>query len=181
MTTRSTALRKSIMRFVLVLLGGTIGAILFAAWDHFVWDSGSEFIVVIYQAITGRTLEAGQYPWIAWIAHAAVGTFLAAVFIYGQVYRFLPGPMWLRGVLYAGIFWVICAVAGLPLVPLFLQVSGASVGPTSMADMLAMVSLATFIDVFIANMLYGAAMGAIAGYGIQDARGNLSADMEPVP
>lgn len=177
MTTRSTALRNGAMRFLLVLLGGTIGAVLFAAWDHFVWDSGSEFLLVIYQAITGRALEPGQYPWVAWIAHAAVGTFLAAVFIYGQVYRFLPGPMWLRGMLYAGIFWIICAVAGLPLVPLFLQISGAEVGPSSMADMLAMVSLNTFIDVFIANMIYGAAMGAIAGFGLQDERGSLRADV----
>ncbi|QLQ05204.1 MAG: hypothetical protein HZY76_03200 [Anaerolineae bacterium] len=103
MTTRSTAFRHG-ATLLLVLLGGTVGAILFAAWDHYVWDSGPEFLVVIYQAITGHALAAGQYPWVAWIAHAAVGTFLAAVFIYGQAYRFLPGPMWLRGMLYAGIF-----------------------------------------------------------------------------
>ncbi len=93
--------------------------------------------------------------------HFAVGLAFALVYVYGDVYRFLPGSPWQRGVLFALVIWVVHTVGMMPAVGLVIDRMMKLGLVPSVSYFVVRVGLIALVESLAAHTVYGALMGAI--------------------
>lgn len=94
--------------------------------------------------------------------HFAVGLALALLYVYGEVYRFLPGRPWLRGVLYAFVIWVVHTVGMMPAVGLMANRMVEMGQVPSISYFVVRVGLIALVESLVAHLVYGALLGGIS-------------------
>lgn len=94
------------------------------------------------------TMAGAKTPIIGWIGHFAIGTIFWGIG-FAIVGRYLPGPYWARGVIFAVAAWLMMMVVVMPMAGA--RLFGLGLG--------AMVPLATLI----LHVIYGLVLGIVYG------------------
>ena len=129
------------------IAGGFVGTILLTLMMRFVAP-----------VMTGETIDmpgklgnmTGMGPVAGMIMHFLVGSVIFGLVYAFVLFRFLPGAPWLKGVLSGVIFWLGLQVVMMPMI-------GGGFFSSQMGGVKIVVAA------LIAHLVYGAALGGIAG------------------
>lgn len=88
-------------------------------------------------------------PAVGWLMHFSIGTVLLGV-AFAVLHDRLPGPSWLRGLIFAIGAWLVATVAAVLLI--YTRLFAISFDASTM------------IPALVIHMLYGASLGAIYGW-----------------
>jgi len=129
------------------IAGGLVGTILLTLMMRFV----APMMTGQKMDVPGKLGEmTGLGPIVGMIMHFLVGSVVFGLIYAFVLFRFLPGAPWLKGVLSGLIFWLGLEVVMMPMI-------GGGFFSSQMGGMKIVVAA------LIAHLVYGAALGSIAG------------------
>ncbi|MCC7353075.1 MAG: hypothetical protein IT330_04895 [Anaerolineae bacterium] len=148
--------------FIQTVAAGVLGALGFLLWDAFAPVIGLPRLDL--PALLG-TIFAGDVATLSSLGvlmHLGVGVGLGLFYVYGDVEEFLPGPSWLRGMIYGAGVWVVTMVAVMPLIPYADRVLGQGQAPT-MGFFMLTVGVWAPVQALVTHLIFGAVLGLVAG------------------
>ena len=129
------------------ILGGFVGTVLLTLMTQFVAPmmTGQKMDIA---ARLGDMTGMGRV--VGMMIHLFTGSVVFALIYVFVLFRFLPGAPWIRGVICGVIFWVGLEIAMMPMI-------GAGFFSSQIGG------LKVVVAALIAHLVYGAALGGIAG------------------
>ena len=129
------------------IIGGVVGTILLT----FMMYVGAPVMIGQKLDMAARLSSAMGGGWLlGMLAHVGNGIVIFPLVYVFVVSRFLPGPPWLRGIVWGVILWLTLQVVMMPILGGGFFSSAAGGGKVAMAAL-------------IGHLVYGVALGAIAG------------------
>jgi len=129
------------------ILGGFVGTVLLTLMTQFVAPM-----------MTGQKMDmaaklgdmTGTGPFMGMMMHFFIGSVVFALIYAFVLFRFLPGAPWIKGLICGVIFWLGLEIAMMPMI-------GGGFFSSQIGGMKVVVAA------LIAHLVYGAALGGIAG------------------